>query len=59
VSYADQSVPNRPAFCTQPGTELPPAGLAIEFYGAEDFPEKFGPVAFALGPDELAWRHPK
>ena len=34
-----------------PGIELSPARLTIEFYGTEDFLEKFGAVMFALQND--------
>jgi hypothetical protein len=34
-----------------PGVELSPARLTIEFYGTEDFLEKFGAVMFALQND--------
>jgi hypothetical protein len=34
-----------------PGVELSPARLTIEFYGTEDFLEKFGAVVFALQND--------
>jgi hypothetical protein len=34
-----------------PGIELSPARLTIEFYGTEDFLEKFGAVVFALQND--------
>jgi hypothetical protein len=31
-----------------PGVELSPSRLVIDFYGTEDFLEKFGAVVFAL-----------